>query len=218
MNEQNDIVEMKEELNVEIYETGNIKNLIYCIRGKQVMLDSDVAMLYQCETRIINQAVKRNIDRFPERFCFRLTQSEVENLKSQFVISSLTKENYGGRRYSPYVFTEQGIYMLMTVLRGDLAIKQSRALVRTFKRMKDFIIENQNLIGQREYLQLSMQVSDNIRKTLQLRMDLNEVEERMADVMDRLSEVVVRSDLSSGKRDDIYSRQLYWNKDIVAVD
>lgn len=94
----------------------DIKNLIYTIRGKQVMIDSDVAMLYQCETRIINQAVKRNSERFPERFCFKLTSKELENLKSQIVISSFKGESsYGGRRKLPLVFTEQGIAtMLLT--------------------------------------------------------------------------------------------------------
>lgn len=96
----------------------------------------------------------------------------------------------------PYAFTEQGIYMLMTVLKGDLAVQQSKALIRTFKQMKDYIIENQNLIGEREYLQLSMQVSDNIRTTMELRSDLNEVEEQMAEVMDNLSNVVTHSELS----------------------
>lgn len=91
MKQEQDIATINEQLDVVKYETEDIKNLIYTIRGKQVMLDSDVAMLYQCETRIINQAVKRNRDRFPERFCFKLTESEGENLKSQFVISSLTK-------------------------------------------------------------------------------------------------------------------------------
>ena len=76
--------------------------------------------------------------------------------------------SWGGRRKLPYAFTEQGIYMLMTVLKGDLAVQQSKALIRTFKQMKDYIIENQNLIGEREYLQLSMQVSDNIRTTMEL--------------------------------------------------
>lgn len=122
---------------------------------------------------------------------FELTKEEFENLMSIFSTS-----NWGGRRKLPKAFTEQGIYMLMTVLRGELAIKQSKALIRTFKKMKDFIIGNQNLIGEREYLQLSMQVSDNINKTLELRGDLNEVEDQMADVMDRLSDVVVRSELS----------------------
>lgn len=78
---------------------SDIKKLIYTIRGKQVILDSDVAMLYKTETRVINQTVKRNINRFPERFCFQLTEKEYENLKSQIVISSFKKENsYGGRR------------------------------------------------------------------------------------------------------------------------
>lgn len=86
--------------------------------------------------------------------------------------------------------------MLMTVLRGDLATKQSRALIRTFKQMKDYIIENQDLIGEREYLQLSMQISQNIHTTMELRSDLNEVEDQMAEVMDRLSDVVIRSELS----------------------
>ncbi len=91
MEKENSIAPINEELNVVNYETENIKNLIYNIRGKQVMLDSDVAMLYHCETRIINQAVKRNIERFPTRFCFKLNEIEVINLKSQNVISSLTK-------------------------------------------------------------------------------------------------------------------------------
>ena len=90
-----------------------IKSLIYMIRGKQVMLDSDVAMLYQYETKKINQAVKRNIERFPDRFCFKLTEEELEIMWSQFVTTSKLKSNkYRSKRYLPYVFTEQGIAML----------------------------------------------------------------------------------------------------------
>lgn len=102
----------------------DIKNLIYTIRGKQVMLDSDVAMLYHYETKKVNQAVKRNIDRFPERFCFKLTKNEFEVLRSQFVTSKI--ENYdktekrGGRRDLPYVFTEQGIAMLSGLLKNSI--------------------------------------------------------------------------------------------------
>ena len=92
MNEEKTIISVNKEVDVIEYDIDNIKNLIYTIRGKQVMLDSDVAMLYHSETRIINQAVKRNIERFPEKFCFKLTENEVENLKSQNVISSLIKE------------------------------------------------------------------------------------------------------------------------------
>jgi len=81
MNEKNNITPINKELNVEKYEQENIKNLIYTIRGKQVMLDSDVAMLYHYETKNINKAMKRNIDRFPEDFCFQLTEIEIENLR-----------------------------------------------------------------------------------------------------------------------------------------
>lgn len=142
MNEENDIISVNKKLDVIEYGIDNIKNLIYTIRGKQVILDSDVAMLYQCETRIINQAVKRNIDRFPERFCFKLTEEEVENLKSQFVISSLRKESYGGRRKLPTVFTEQGIAMLSGLLRNEIAIKVSINIMDAFVEMRKFITFN----------------------------------------------------------------------------
>ena len=140
--ENNNIVPINGERNVVRYGIEDIKNLIYTIRGKQVMLDSDVAMLYRCETRIINQAVKRNIDRFPERFYFKLTESEVENLKSQFVISSLTKENYGGRRKLPTVFTEQGIAMLSGLLRNEIAIQVSINIMDAFVEMRRFLSTN----------------------------------------------------------------------------
>ena len=111
---------------------------------------------------------------------FQLTDEEVAQL-SRCKNFTLNRGTGRGKnvKYNPYVFTEQGIYMLMTVLRGDLAIKQSRALIRTFKQMKDYIIENQDLIGEREYLQLSMQISQNIHTTMELRSDLNDVEDQM---------------------------------------
>ena len=87
MNEENDMIPIDEKLNITKYETENIKNLIYTIRGKQVMLDSDVAMLYHYPTKRINEAVRRNIERFPENFCFKLTKIEAENLRSQFATS-----------------------------------------------------------------------------------------------------------------------------------
>ncbi len=122
MEKENNIAPINEELNVVNYETENIKNLIYTVRGKQVMLDSDVAMLYNCETRIINQAVKRNIERFPSDFCFQLTSEEEECLRSQIVI--LNKNGRGQhRKYMPYVFTEQGIAMLSGLLKNEIAIK-----------------------------------------------------------------------------------------------
>ena len=138
----NNIVPINEKVNVVKYEIENIKNLIYTIRGKQVMLDSDVAMLYNYPTKRINETVRRNIERFPENFCFKLTESETENLRSQFATSSLKKENYGGRRYLPYVFTEQGIAMLSGLLKNDIAIQVSINIMNAFVEMRKFIATN----------------------------------------------------------------------------
>ena len=169
-----------------------LQSKIYVVRGQKVMLDVDLAEIYGYETKNFNRQVKNNNAKFEgDDFMFQLTKDEWENLRCKNFTSS-----WGGSRYLPLAFTEQGIYMLMTVLRGDLATKQSRALIRTFKQMKDYIIENQDLIGEREYLQLSMQISQNIHTTMDLRSDLNDVEDQMAEVMDRLSNVVTRSELS----------------------
>lgn len=121
----------------------DIKNLIYSIRGKQVMLDSDVAMLYHYTTKNINKAVKRNIDRFPEDFCFQLTESEFQNLRFQF--GTLNKKANNGdvtRKYLPYVFTEQGISMLSGVLKNEIAVKVSVNIMRAFVEMRKFLMTN----------------------------------------------------------------------------
>ena len=104
--------------NVSVKEENKIENLIYEIRGKQVMLDSDLAKLYEVETKQLNRQVKRNIERFDEDFMFQLTDLEYHNLKCQIGTSS--SNNYGGRRTLPYVFTEQGVAMLTTVLRTKI--------------------------------------------------------------------------------------------------
>ena len=137
---------------------------IYIIRGQKVMLDFELAEIYGYETKNFNRQVKNNIEKFEgEDFMFQLTTKEVEGLSR---CKNFTLNRGTGRgsniKYNPYVFTEQGIYMLMTVLKGDLAVRQSRALVRTFKQMKDYIVENQGLIGKREFLQLSMQITSNV--------------------------------------------------------
>lgn len=142
MNSKNIIAPINEDLNVAKYETENIKNLIYNIRGKQVILDSDVAMLYQYTTKNINKAMKRNVDRFPEDFCFQLSELETENLRFQNGTSSLEKENYGGRRYLPYVYTEQGISMLAGVLKNEIAVQVSINIIRAFVEMRKFIANN----------------------------------------------------------------------------
>ena len=119
-----------------------IEKLIYVIRDKQVMIDSDLAMLYQVETGALNRAVKRNIKRFPDDFRFQLTVEEYENLKCQIGISSLNENGYGGRRTLPYVFTEQGISMLASVLHSDIAVNVSIGIMRAFVEMRRFIANN----------------------------------------------------------------------------
>lgn len=182
--------EEKEKQEIILINEETIQSKIYIVRGQKVMLDFELAEIYGYTTTKFNQQVKNNIEKFDKDFMFQLTKEEFNNLISKNLTSS-----WGGRRKLPKVFTEQGIYMLMTVLKGDLATRQSKALIRTFKQMKDYIIENQDLIGEREYLQLSMQISQNIHTTMELRSDLNDVEDQMAEVIDRLSNVVTHSEL-----------------------
>ena len=120
----------------------DIKSMIYVVRNQQVMIDSDLAMLYQVETKVFNQAVKRNAARFPENFRFQLSKDEYESLRSQFVTSKENEIKKGGRRYLPYVFTEQGIAMLSAVLRSDVAIQVSINIMNAFVEMRRFISNN----------------------------------------------------------------------------
>ena len=170
---------------------------IYIIRGQKVMLDFELAEIYGYETKAFNQQVKRNIEKFDEDFMFRLTDEEVSELsRSQNVTLNKSAGRGSNIKYNPHAFTEQGIYMLMTVLKGELAVKQSKALIRTFKQMKDYIVENQGLIGKREFLQLSMQIASNVVEMQDLRRDLRDVEDQVAEVMDTLNNVVYKSELS----------------------
>ena len=121
----------------------DIRGLIYVVRNQQVMLDSDLARLYQVETKRLNEAVKRNMSRFPEGFRFQLTESECANLRSQIATSSFENdEKHGGRRYLTYAFTEQGIAMLSAVLKSDVAIQTSITIMNTFVEMRKFIGNN----------------------------------------------------------------------------
>lgn len=113
---------------------------IYEIRGHKVMLDSELAGLYGVETRVLNQAVRRNIERFPDDFMIQLTREEFDNLLSQFVTSSST--NYGGRRKLPYVFTEQGVAMLSSVLNSARSVQVNIAIMRAFVNMRRLVATN----------------------------------------------------------------------------
>ncbi|WP_298768112.1 ORF6N domain-containing protein [uncultured Fibrobacter sp.] len=120
----------------------DVEKMIRVVRGKQVLLDRDIATLYGVETRAINQAVKRNIERFPDRYCFQLEKSELDNLKSQNVISS-----WGGDRFKPYVFTEQGFAMLSSVLKSKVAVNVSIAIMDAFVAMRQYLYQNGGIVN-----------------------------------------------------------------------
>ena len=143
-----------------------IEDLVYEVRGVEVMLDSDLAMLYEVETKRINEAYYRNIDKFPERISWKLTKDEANNLRSQFATSSGVN-NYGGRRYLPRVFTEQGIYMLATILKSSVATKVSIAIMDTFVKMRHYINYNKYMLPNRMLL-LEDKVDNNTKKINQL--------------------------------------------------
>jgi ORF6N domain len=127
-----------------------ILNKIFILRGEKVMLDKDLAEMYGVETKVFNQAVKRNVERFPKDFMFTLTDKEWLNLRSQFVTSSLaeTKPTWGGTRYKPNVFTEQGVAMLSSVLNSDIAIAVNIRIIRVFTKMREYALTNKDILLQ----------------------------------------------------------------------
>ena len=184
-----------------------LKDKIYVIRGVQVMLDSDLAEIYGYTTKAFNQQVKNNIEKFDEEdLMFQLTKEEKDViLRSKFLTlengnanlrSKILTSSWGGTRYTPYAFTEQGVYMLMTVLKGELATKQSKALVRLFKKMKDYVIENQEILNHRDFLRLSLQTADNAQNIIEFRQKLTEIDDKVENVVSNLGDMVRKSELS----------------------
>ena len=137
----------KNETAIALSSDAQIRDMIYTVRGRQVMLDSDLAELYGVETKVLNQAVTRNPSRFPEQFCFRVMREEDQALRSQ-IVTSKTVEGRGGRRYLPKVFTEQGVAMLSAVLRSETAIKVSVKIMNAFVEMRHFIADNAHMFEQ----------------------------------------------------------------------
>ena len=125
------------------------------------MLDSDVAMLYHYQTKRINETVSRNKERFPENFCFKLTEKELDSLRLQNATSSLKKENYGGRRYLPFAFTEQGIAMLSGLLKNEIAIKVSINIMNAFVKMRKFIYQNGQIFERLTNVEYKLLEHDN---------------------------------------------------------
>ena len=177
--------ESKQLPDIEISEV-TIKKLIYMIRGQQVMLDSDLAMLYQVETGNLNKAMKRNLKRFPEEFCFQLTKEEYSNLIFQIGSSSLEKDNsyeHGGRRKLPYVYTEQGIAMLSAVLRSDIAIKVSVRIMQIFVELRRYFAQGTFLIEKVNDLEIN-QIEERIWR----KQHEENTEKRFVEVFDYIAE------------------------------
>ena len=155
-----------------------LKSRIYTIRGVKVMLDADLAEIYGYSTKVFNRQVKNNLDRFPEEFRFQLNTEEIKILRCKFCTANLSSMS----RSNPYAFTEQGIYMLMTVLKGDLAVRQSMALIRLFKQMKEYIIsENRNILRYEGIVEIAVQTERNTKDIAVIQSDLQKVMENFID-------------------------------------
>lgn len=174
---------MSVEKEIMVVNKETIKDKIYIVRGQKVMLDTDLALIYGYTTKALNQQVKNNASKFDSDFTFKMTKEELADLRSKNLTANISPKS----RALPNVYTEQGIYMLMTVLDGELAAAQSKALIRTFKAMKDYIVENNELIGAKEIISLSVQTTKNsadiedIRKNMATKDDLKKVMENFVD-------------------------------------
>lgn len=168
-------MEEKNELLFNELNEESLESMIYEIRGERVMLDFDLARIYGYTTRKLNEQVKNNIKKFPEDFMFQLSRQELDQiLRSK---KSTANELSSKRRYNPYAFTEKGIYMLMTVLRGELATKQSITLIRLFEKMKNYIVSSNNLTTLYELQRLSNKVNKHDK-------DIGEVKDKLKEIMD----------------------------------
>ena len=192
-----------------VIDETTIKSKIYYIRNQKIMLDFELAEIYGYSTKRFNEQVKRNNEKFDDDFMFQLTDEEIAEL-SRSQNATLNKGTGRGSniKYNPYAFTEQGIYMLMTVLRGELAVKQSKALIRMFKQMKDFIIENQDFIGSKELVQIAIQTNKNTHD--------------IAKINDTISTLATKEDLKKVMDNfidpDTYKHFLLMNGDKIEAD
>ena len=182
-----------------------IENLIYEIRGVQVMLDSDLARLYEVETKQLNRQVKRNIERFDEDFMFQLSDSEYQNLRCQIGTSS--SNNYGGRRTLPYVFTEMGVTTLASVLHSTVAINMSKKIIRAFVMMRHYI--SSNLVEQKYINNLVLEDHTKIKA---LEMSFQKLEEKR-----KINEIYFNGQIydAYSKIKDIFSDS---KKQIIIID
>ena len=172
----------KNEIIIPELNNETIESMIYIIRGQKVMLDFELAQIYGYETKRFNEQVKNNINKFPERYRFQLTRNEIDVVaRSKKSTAQIWATNKGGRTSLPYAFTEQGIYMLMTVLKGELATKQSIALIDAFKQMKDYIVESNNLSSIDNIIKLTNQVNSNTNDIIEIKNNLKVVMDNFID-------------------------------------
>ena len=207
----------EENKEIVIVDDKTIQEKIYFIRGQKVMLDSDLAEIYGYETKMFNRQVKRNIEKFEgDDFMFQLTDEEVYELSRCHFGTLNNGQGRGSNiKYKPYAFTEQGIYMLMTVLRGELAIRQSRALIRMFKQMKDYIVENRDFLSSKEMVQLLLQTNKNTN-------DIMQHSKEIAKLDDKISTLATKEDLKKVMDNfidpDTYKHFLLMNGDKIEAD
>ena len=215
-----------------VIDETTVKSKIYYIRNQKVMLDSDLAEIYGYETKMFNRQVKRNIEKFDDDFMFQLTDEEASELSryhfgtlnggqvselsgSHFATLNKARGRGSNIKYKPYAFTEQGIYMLMTVLKGELAVKQSKALIRMFKQMKDFIVENRDFLSSKEMAQLSLQTSQNTN-------DIMQHSKEIANINDKIGTLATKEDLKKVMDNFIdsntYKHFLLLNGDKIEAD
>ena len=198
-------------------DTNDLKKKVYLLRNVQVMLDFDLAEIYGYDTKTLNQQVKRNLTRFPEDFMFQLNYSEWETLRSQFVTSNKTKLDSslrGGRQYSPYAFTEQGIYMLATVLKGDVAEKQSIFIMRAFKEMRHFVQQNMQFVTKNEIKQITDSHETRFNK---IEKSIDEINENFLSNIDKKNFMILKGQKVEADKAyiDIYKKA---KKSIYIID
>ncbi|SCY14287.1 ORF6N domain-containing protein [Lachnospiraceae bacterium XBB2008] len=174
----------------------SLESLVYTIRGQQVMLDSDLATIYGYEVKRLNEQVKRNKERFPEDFMFRLTEDEIPiSLRSQFATLNEDGNKRGAhRKYLPYAFTEQGVNMLATVLKGEIAVRQSIAIMRAFREMRHFIQQNLQFVTKDE-LKILRETMEESSHKISIRQDKTEIRQDETDAKSKQSMRVSRKSM-----------------------
>ena len=198
MNKKNTLQAAALQKDFPLMDEALLTSRIHTIRGVKVMLDADLAEIYGYSTKRFNEQVKTNIERFEDDFRFQLTKSEYTTIlssgKSTLEQANLKSEkptsSWGGVRKLPYAFTEQGIYMLMTVLKGERAIAQSKALIRLFKQMKDYIVaENQQLMGTAGIPEIALQTAQNTRTLAEHSVEIRELSGEVCDIRSDLGKM-----------------------------